>query len=32
MGIGFQNVNPHYLIVLRQWLIEAAQYKFGKKT
>jgi len=32
MGIGFQNVNPHYLTVLRQWLIEAAQAKFGKRT
>ena len=32
MGIGFQNVNPHHLTVLRQWLIEAAQAKFGKKN
>ena len=31
MGVGFQNVNPHYLTVLKQWLIEAAQAKFGKK-
>jgi hypothetical protein len=31
MGVGFQNVNPHYLSVLRRWLIEAAQAKFGKK-
>ncbi|HKN76584.1 MAG TPA: PilZ domain-containing protein [Candidatus Acidoferrum sp.] len=31
MGVGFQNVNPHYLMVLKQWLIEAAQAKFGKK-
>jgi hypothetical protein len=31
MGVGFQNVNPHYLTVLRRWLIEAAQAKFGKK-
>jgi hypothetical protein len=31
MGVGFQNVNPHYLGVLRRWLIEAAQAKFGKK-
>jgi hypothetical protein len=31
MGVGFQNVNPHYLTVLKQWLIEAAHAKFGKK-
>lgn len=31
MGVGFQNVKPHYLTVLKQWLIEAAQAKFGKK-
>ncbi len=31
MGVGFQNVNPHYLTVLRHWLIEAAQAKFRKK-
>jgi hypothetical protein len=31
MGVGFQNVNPHYLTVLRQWLMEAARAKFGKK-
>jgi hypothetical protein len=31
MGIGFQNVNPHYLTVLKRWLIEAAHAKFGKK-
>jgi hypothetical protein len=30
-GARFQNVNPHFLTVLRQWLIEAAQSKFGKK-
>jgi PilZ domain len=30
-GVCFQNVNPHYLTVLRQWLIEAAQARFGKK-
>lgn len=30
-GVGFQNVNPHYLTVLKQWLIEAAHAKFGKK-
>jgi len=28
-GLCFQNVNPHFLTVLRQWLIEAAQAKFG---
>ncbi len=32
MGIGFHNVNPHYLTVLKQWLIEAAAAKFGKKN
>jgi hypothetical protein len=31
-GACFQNVNPHYLTVLRQWLIEAAQAKFGRKV
>jgi PilZ domain-containing protein len=31
MGVGFQNVNPHYLTVLKHWLIEAAHAKFGKK-
>jgi hypothetical protein len=31
MGVGFQNVNPHYLTVLKLWLIEAAHAKFGKK-
>lgn len=30
-GIRFQNVRPHYLSVLKQWLIEAALAKFGKK-
>lgn len=29
-GLSFQKVNPHFLTVLRQWLIEAAQTKFGK--
>jgi len=32
MGVGFLNVNPHYLTVLKQWLIEAAVAKFGKKS
>ncbi len=31
MGMRFQNVNPHYLTVLKQWLMEAAMAKFGKK-
>jgi len=31
MGVGFQNVNPYYLTVLKRWLIEAARAKFGKK-
>ncbi|MGB7283817.1 MAG: PilZ domain-containing protein [Candidatus Acidiferrum sp.] len=31
MGVGFQNVNPHYLNVLKRWLLEAAHAKFGKK-
>lgn len=29
-GVCFRNVNPHFLTVLRQWLIEAAQAKFAK--
>jgi hypothetical protein len=32
MGVGFLNVNPHYLTVLKSWLIEAAHAKFGKKV
>jgi hypothetical protein len=32
MGVGFLNVNPHYLTVLKSWLIESAQAKFGKKA
>ena len=31
MGVGFLNVNPHYLTVLKRWLIEAAHAKFGKR-
>lgn len=31
MGVGFLNVNPHYLTVLKMWLIGAAHAKFGKK-
>lgn len=31
VGVCFQNVNPHYLSVLKQWLIEAAHMRFGKK-
>jgi hypothetical protein len=31
MGVGFQNVNPHYLTVLKMWLISAAHAKFGPK-
>ncbi len=31
IGVCFQNVNPHYLMVLKQWLIEAAHSRFGKK-
>jgi hypothetical protein len=30
-GVRFQNVNPHYLTVLKRWLLEAAHAKFGKK-
>jgi hypothetical protein len=30
-GVRFQNVNPHYLTVLKQWLIEAAHSRFGRK-
>ena len=32
MGVCFQNVNPHYLPVLKQWLVEAAHAKFGNKA
>ena len=32
MGVGFLNVNPHYLRVLRLWLTESAHAKFGKKV
>jgi hypothetical protein len=32
MGVGFQNVNPHYLTVLKRWLLEAAHAKFGRKS
>lgn len=32
MGVGFQGVNPHYLMVLKQWLLQAALAKFGKKS
>lgn len=31
IGVCFQSVNPHFLAVLKQWLIEAAHLKFGKK-
>jgi len=31
-GVRFQNVRPHYVSVLKQWLIEAALAKFGKKN
>jgi hypothetical protein len=31
MGVRFQSVNPDYLTVLKQWLLQAAQAKFGKK-
>ena len=31
IGVCFQNVNPHYLGVLKHWLIEAAHLRFGKK-
>ncbi|HKV25070.1 MAG TPA: PilZ domain-containing protein [Candidatus Acidoferrum sp.] len=29
-GISFQNVSPHYLPVLKKWLIEAARSRFAK--
>ena len=32
MGVCFQNVSPHYLPVLKQWLVEAAHAKFGKQA
>lgn len=31
-GVSFQNLRPHYVGVLKQWLIEAALAKFGKKN
>lgn len=31
IGVGFQNVNPHYLTTLKRWLLEAAHAKFGQK-
>ncbi|MGB2672582.1 MAG: PilZ domain-containing protein [Candidatus Acidiferrum sp.] len=31
LGVRFQNVSPHYVPVLKQWLIEAAHSRFGKK-
>lgn len=30
IGVCFQNVNPHYLGVLKQWLLEAAHMRFRK--
>jgi hypothetical protein len=32
MGVCFQNVNPHYLPILKLWLVEAARAKFGKQA
>ena len=32
MGVGFLDVNPHYLTILKHWLLESAQAKFGKKV
>jgi len=29
-GVRFQNINVHYAPVLKRWLIQAAQAKFGK--
>jgi len=29
-GVRFQNVKPHFLSVLKRWLLEAAHAKFGK--
>lgn len=31
IGVCFENVNFHYLGVLKHWLIEAAHLRFGKK-
>ena len=31
-GVGFQNVRPQFLMVLKQWLIAAAVAKYGTKT
>ena len=32
IGVSFQNVKPHYLMDLKQWLIETAHLKFGKRN
>jgi hypothetical protein len=32
MRVDFLNMIPHYLTVLKLWLIESAQAKFGKKA
>ena len=32
IGVSFQNVYPHFQLVLKQWLIEAAHARFGKKS
>jgi hypothetical protein len=30
-GVRFQNIGPHYLPVLKRWLLEAAHARFGRK-
>lgn len=31
MGVSFRNVNPHYLTILKRWLLESAHANFGRK-
>jgi hypothetical protein len=31
-GVRFQNVKEHYLSILKRWLLQAAQAKFGKRV
>lgn len=31
VGVGFQDVRPQFLVVLKEWLIRAARAKYGDK-
>jgi hypothetical protein len=31
MGVSFQSVYPHYVNILKMWLLEAAHAKFGRR-